>query len=295
MARGEPGPKPFSPGTMIQSLLNRRPAEPWSHGGKIPWDDPAFSARMLREHLSQEHDRASRRAAIIDEQVAWIHGTLLGGREQRILDLGCGPGLYSSRLARLGHRCVGLDFSPASIEYARDVASREHLACDYALADLQQASLGGPHEAALLLFGELNTFPRLVARHLLRRLRAALAPGARVVLEVQSEAAVRSRGAEPATWSTPTSSVFSDRPHLLLRECSWHEAEAACVERYFVVAEGSDEPTILASTTQAYSAEAYRELLSESGLVERERYPCLTGRSKPVDPGLFVIVAAASG
>ena len=46
--------------------------EPWSEGEKIPWDEPGFSKRMLEEHLSQEHDAASRRFEIIDRHVDWI-------------------------------------------------------------------------------------------------------------------------------------------------------------------------------------------------------------------------------
>ncbi len=280
---------------MIQALLDRKPAEPWSHGGKIPWNDPGFSARMLREHLSQDHDRASRRAIIIDEQVAWIHETLLGGRASRVLDLGCGPGLYTSRLAGLGHNCVGIDFSPASIDYAIEIASQKSLACEYLLSNLEHTPFRGPHEAALLLFGELNAFPRPVAGDLLRRLSSALAPDARVVLEVHTEDSIRSRGSELPSWSAQASSVFSDHPHLILRECSWHEAEAASVERYFIFAAGSDEPTVLASTTQSYTSQSYSELLAAAGLVELERYPCLTGRSCAVDPALFVILAAVPG
>ena len=81
--------------------LIRRPANPvpYSEGEKIPWNDPAFSARMLREHLSQAHDAASRRFETIDKHVAWIHRAILGGRPAKILDLGCGPGFYASRLA----------------------------------------------------------------------------------------------------------------------------------------------------------------------------------------------------
>ena len=93
--------------------------KPWAEGEKIPWNDPEFSKRMLREHLSQEHDAASRRFEIIDKHVSWIHNHILNGNPTRILDLGCGPGLYTNRLARLGHQCVGIDFSPASIAYAR--------------------------------------------------------------------------------------------------------------------------------------------------------------------------------
>ena len=86
----------------ILELIERNPRpQPWSEGEKIPWDEPGFSRRMLREHLSQEHDAASRRFATIDRHVDWIHRSVLTGSPSRLLDLGCGPGLYSSRLARL--------------------------------------------------------------------------------------------------------------------------------------------------------------------------------------------------
>ena len=54
--------------------------ELWTGAYKIPWDDPAFSRRMLNEHLSQEHDLASRRVEWIDRQVEWIHRGLLSAR-----------------------------------------------------------------------------------------------------------------------------------------------------------------------------------------------------------------------
>src|SRR5512139_3579983 len=102
----------------LLELIRRQPVPvPWSEGEKIPWNDPDFSRRMLLEHLSQEHDAASRRFETIDRHVHWIHHAVLSGQPTRILDLGCGPGLYSSRLARLGHECVGIDFSPASIAH----------------------------------------------------------------------------------------------------------------------------------------------------------------------------------
>ncbi len=50
---------------------------PWDRGENLPWQDPRFSERMLREHLSQRHDGASRRFEIIDRQVQWIDHALL--------------------------------------------------------------------------------------------------------------------------------------------------------------------------------------------------------------------------
>ena len=131
----------------LLNLIDRKPPVPWA-GGKIPWDDPDFSERMLQVHLSQEHDWASRRFEKIDVHVDWIHHKLLSGRPVRILDLGCGPGLYTSRLARLGHECVGIDFSPASIAYAVATAERDKLQCTYLHEAIRIAEYGAGFDLA---------------------------------------------------------------------------------------------------------------------------------------------------
>jgi len=40
----------------LAELATRGAPAPWQDGGKIPWGAPAFSARMLLEHLDQGHD-----------------------------------------------------------------------------------------------------------------------------------------------------------------------------------------------------------------------------------------------
>lgn len=127
---------------LIDIIHRQSNPQPWSEGEKIPWNDPAFSKRMLKEHLSQAHDAASRRSETIDAQVDWIHQVVLKGRPSRILDLGCGPGLYTSRLADLGHSCTGIDFSPASIAYAKEQATARNLHCLYTEADIRSAEYG---------------------------------------------------------------------------------------------------------------------------------------------------------
>src|SRR5512137_2213612 len=152
----------------LHDVILRTPLpKPWAEGDKIPWHDPDFSRRMLREHLSQAHDAASRRTIIIEEHVEWIQRVVLRNRASRVLDLGCGPGLYSSRLAQRGHTCTGIDFSPASIEYARETAQSQHLTCEYQLADLRQAEYGTGYDLAMFIFGELNVFRLEDAQHIL--------------------------------------------------------------------------------------------------------------------------------
>jgi hypothetical protein len=84
--------------------------EPWAEGEKLPWNDPGYSRRMLLMHLSQEHDWADRRATPIQKHVDWIHREILSSQPAGILDLGCGPGLYTNQFAKLVHAGTGVDF-----------------------------------------------------------------------------------------------------------------------------------------------------------------------------------------
>ncbi|MBI3958207.1 MAG: class I SAM-dependent methyltransferase [Chloroflexi bacterium] len=262
----------------IQDIVDRTPVPlPWSEGEKIPWNDPDFSQRMLAEHLSQRHDAASRRNDLLDAQVQWIHQQVLGGQPTRILDLGCGPGLYTSRLARLGHTCAGIDFSPASIAYARESASREGLHCTYELADIRHAEYGSGFGLVMLLFGEFNVFRREDARQIVRKAYAALHTGGRLLLEPHTLEAVAKIGAEPSHWFTQQNGLFSAQSHLLLTEAHWDEVRRIAIERYYVVDAGTGAVTRHAASMQGYTPEAYAQLLVECGFDSVEFHPSISG------------------
>ena len=277
----------------LADLAARGAPSPWQDGGKIPWSDPGFSARMLREHLDQSHDRASRRLPVIDRQIGWIHAHVLDARPARVLDLGCGPGLYTERLAALGHACVGVNYSPASIEHARAAAERARLDCRYELADVRTGKFGRDFGAALVLSGELNTFPPVEASTVLAAVRRALSPGARLVLEVHREDFVRALGARGPSWFAAGQSVFADSPHVCLRESFWHERERAATERWLVAAGGADDWTVYASTTRAYADDEYAALLAGAGFGRPERRESLDPEARDPADGLFVLIARA--
>lgn len=273
----------------LDALLQRAPAVPFAPGSGIPWDEPGFSQRMLREHLSQSHDRASRRFEIIDRQVAWIHQVLLDAKPGRILDLGCGPGLHASRLAELGHHCTGLDFSPASIAYAEARAAEAGSDCRYRLVDLREAELGTGFDAVLMLYGEFNTFAPPDARSLLQQMRSALADSGRILLELHFADYVRALGEEAPHWSAQAKGLFADRPHLVLRESHWHAEAAATTERYFVF-QGDAQPSVHTQSTQAYADAEFEDMLHAAGLGVAGRYETLSG-DPDADEELFGLVA----
>lgn len=272
-------------------IVRKLPPEPWTEGEKIPWNDPDFSARMLKEHLTQDHDMASRRQAVIDRHVAWIHETCLQKKPGRVLDLGCGPGFYSQRLARLGHDCVGIDFGPASIDHARSEATRAGLTIDYTCADIRSADFGDGYDLVLLIFGEFNVFARSDAQRLLGKMHKALKAGGCVLLEPHTFAAVESEGRATASWETTSSGLFSPDPHCRLEEHFWHEDCQAATTRHYVIDAETGEMTRCAATMQAYTDEGYDRLLREAGFGSIQRTLSLSGGDEDRNEGLFAVLA----
>jgi SAM-dependent methyltransferase len=250
---------------------------------------------MLPEHLSQSHDAASRRLEIVAEHVRWIHHALLSGRPARVLDLGCGPGLYANRLAGLGHALTGIDFSPASIAYAQEQSGAASLECVYRQEDIRTADFGSGYDLVMLIFGEFNVFKPDDARLILRKACEALNPTGRLLLEVSTFASVWKTGHAPPSWYTAESGLFSERPHLCLMENFWDEAESAATERYFILEAETGEASRYASSTQAYSDDGYRALLEGCGFGEIAFYPSLRGGVDESQPDFFVIVARKTG
>ena len=276
----------------LEDMVNRNlPPLPWAEGEKIPWDDPAFSERMLREHLSQDHDMASRRQQMIDLHVSWIHEMCLKGRSSRILDLACGPGLYLQRLARLGHTCVGIDFSPASVRYAASQAASAKLRISYALDDIRVADYGKEFDLVLLVFGEFNVFKSKEAEALLEKIHHALKPEGHVILEPQTYDAIDQDGKRAACWHTASAGLFSPTPHIWLEEHFWHADCHAATTRYFIVDAVTGAVDRYASTSQAYTDDEYKRLLANAGFHQIQRFPSLAGSETYRQKGLFALKA----
>ena len=276
----------------LADILSRKiPPDPWSEGDNIPWNEPGFSRRMLREHLTQSHDLASRRREKIDEHVDWIHRGVLSGSPANILDLGCGPGLYASRLARLEHRCVGIDFSPASIEYAKKQAAKENLACEYIHADIRSAEYGSGFGFAMLIFGEFNVFSPSDATRIVEKAHSALEEGGMLLLEAHTNQAVRDFGSRPASWYASEGGLFSESPHLCLQENFWDDDTGVVTRRYFIVDAATGEVTRYAQSLKAYTTEQYCVILEKAGFKNVRFYDSLVGQKDESQPDLLAITA----
>lgn len=262
----------------LEIITKRKPSPaPWSECDNIPWNDPEFSRRMLEVHLSQDHDMASRRSVKIDGQTDWIHTKLLKGKPSHILDLACGPGFYSHRLTERGHTCRGIDFSPASIEYAREQARTRKLDCEFVLDDIRSAEYGSGYDLVMLIYGEFNVFKPADISNILDKIRAALNPGGILLLEPHKYEAIHRLAQTKPQWQTADSGLFADGPHIWMSECFWDADSQTGTIRYFVIESGRDKITTFSASYQACNTEQYTDILSSHGFRDIEFYPHLPG------------------
>ncbi|MEM7342695.1 MAG: methyltransferase domain-containing protein, partial [Chloroflexota bacterium] len=163
-----------------------RPSAPNSNRD-LPWHDSAFSERMLREHLDEQHGAASRVSAERAAQVEWLWNQLGLQTNHHLFDITCGPGLYAIPFAQRGCQVTGIDISPAAIAYAQDLARSERLSarCSFIEQDIRQMRVPpASFDGAILLYGQLSILSTDEAQTLLTQIAQTLKSGAKLCIEL---------------------------------------------------------------------------------------------------------------
>jgi SAM-dependent methyltransferase len=211
------------------------------HGARF-WDDPYISQQMLLVHLDPTTDAASRRPVTIDRTVEWLASALPFAPGQRLLDLGCGPGLYCTRLSQRGLAVTGTDFAASSIAYARRQAAASQLPIEYVCRDYLSLDTVGEFDAVLLIYYDFGVLSNEHRDDLLRRIRRALKPGGVLVFHVQTpNHPIPPDGT--TTWQVRSRGFWRPSPYLeLTAYLDYSESDLHL--RQTIIVDGDGKPTV---------------------------------------------------
>lgn len=274
----------------LRAIYHRpQPPVPWRDGGNLPWDDPAFSERMLAQHLDQSHGAASRPLKEIRAQVEMMMAWLALQPGDQLLDVTCGPGLYAVEFARRGITVTGIDFGPASIRYARQLCAT--LPCRFVQGDVREMDFAG-HDfaAAIYLYGQFTVLRPEEALDVLRRIRAALKPSGRLLLEVLDDDKFDKQNS--TWWYTDQGGLWGDFPYLHLGERAWDEMQRAAIERFYIINLETGEMQSYSLCDQAYTVAMMDGLLHQAGFSRVDVHPAWDGLALKDATEWIVYIAA---
>jgi len=112
--------------------------------------------------------------------------SLLPGPPARVLDLACGQGRHSIRLAMAGYEVVGLDSSPLFIDQARRASANAEVRVEFVEGDMRRVPFDTEFDAVLSLFTSWGFGDDATNQGVLRGVGRALRRGGLFVLEINN-------------------------------------------------------------------------------------------------------------
>lgn len=271
--------------------LQAKPA-PFTPGEPLFWNDPHISSQMLKAHLNPNNDAASRRPESIDRSVDWIVATASLHPEDAVIDLGCGPGLYASRLAQRGMRVTGVDYSRRSIDYATQEAQCAGLDICYRYQNYLTLEDTNQYDLALLIYGDFCPLSPEQRACLLENVGRALKPGGRFILDVTTRKLRQCYG-ERNSWYAADSGFWKPGPHLVLNEGFDYPDESTWLDQ-FIVIEPDEKITVYRNWFQDYTRESITAELLAGGFTVQGTWNDLTGTPFSVNTEWIGILAQKS-
>jgi len=228
------------------------------------WTDPYISEQLQEVHLNPEFDLASRKVTSIESTVKWILEQSSSIVEpMTILELGCGPGLYTERIAALNHNVTGIDFSNRSLQTARQRAQKSGLTIEYICGNYLELDLGmDKYDLIFIIFTDFCVLNPVEQDVLLKSIFQALKKGGLFLFDVNHPIRIEQK-VGIRSWEAEEKGFWRDRPYLSLHDSFPFLEDKAILEQHLVLTE--EECRIYRFWTRFFDDEDLKSLLAPHG------------------------------
>lgn len=185
------------------------------------WDDEHISKGMMEAHLNPDLEAASRKHAFIDNSVEWISKIAPSKNYNKLLDLGCGPGLYAERFSEKGYLVTAIDFSKRSINYGRQKAKEKGLNIQYIYQNYLEMEYKDEFDLITLIYCDFGALSHIQRQIILKKIYAAMKNGGRFIFDVFTPKNYEGK-VESKSWYLNEGSGF------------WLEDTHLCIEAHYI-------------------------------------------------------------
>ncbi len=269
--------------------INARP-EPFEfYTARELWTDEHTSRQMLSFHLNEETDVASRKGEFIRRSVEWIASYFNVGAGTKIADFGCGPGLYTAKLAQKQADVTGIDFSARAIQHARQVATMEGLSIHYINQDYLKYDTEDRFHLVMMITCDFCALSPDQRKRLLSKFHTILRPGGSVLLDVYSLAAFGPREETAAYGVNFLNNFWSPNKYYGFLNTFRYEKEKVVLDKYSII-EATRKRTVY-NWLQYFSPEALEREFADNGFAVEKFLGDVAGAAFDSEAKEFAAVA----
>ncbi len=269
--------------------INSRPVPFQFYTADELWTDEHTSKQMLAYHLNDTVDASSRNKKFIECSVEWIVARFEVGRNTAIADFGCGPGLYTNRLAERGAVATGIDFSDRSLKYAKQSAADRDLKADYVLANYLDFETTRRFDLIIMIMCDFCVLSPEQRKKLLSRFNALLRPDGSVLLDVYSLNSFDQREESTSYELNQLNGFWSPEDYYCFVNTFKYEKEKVILDKYTIIEESRKR--VVYNWLQCYSRESLGREFGENGFKVETLYSDVAGKPFSSESKELAIVA----
>ena len=200
------------------------------------WNDPHISRHMLEAHLNPSWDAATRRHAFVTRSVAWISRLAPPPDFPKLVDFGCGPGIYAERFYEAGYAVSGVDFSERSVAYAKKHAEEKGYSIRYRMEDYLEYSADEKFDVATLIYCDFGVLAPSERKTVLHNVFTSLQSGGLFIFDVFTPRYHAGRE-ERKGWEYCDSGFYSPDPHVCLSAFYRYDEDNTVLDQSIIITE----------------------------------------------------------
>ncbi|OPG94435.1 hypothetical protein B2I21_31105 [Chryseobacterium mucoviscidosis] len=275
-------------GKMDKLLEVAKIPEPFEEGTIQIWLDSDRADLVLKAHFDENIPGGSRDSGFIDETIGFISEIAPLENYKKVIDLGCGPGFYSQKLAVKGYDVVGVDFNKKSIEYAVNEAEKKNLSIDYRNEDITDIEIENEFDVALLIYQIYSVFSPENRKKILSNIHRGLKSGGLILLDVLSETSYE-KFEQNFMWGlSRKNNPFSDKKHLSLYASIKYPDNVSLSKNVMVFGDG--EVVNYHYWNQHFTIESMEKEANNAGFTLEKIYADVNGGDYKADSESFAAV-----
>jgi len=272
--------------------INTRPTPFQFYTAAELWTNEHTSKQMLKYHLNEEIDAASRNPGFIDKSVDWITSHFKINNKTEIADFGCGPGLYTTRLAEKGAKVTGIDFSENSINYAKKLAEEKGLDVNYVIANYLDFETTDRFDLIIMIMCDFCALSPEQRKIMLSKFYSLLKPGGAVLLDVYSFNSFNEKEESANYKLNQLNGFWSADDYYCFVNSFKYEKEKVTLDKYTIIEESRTR--VVYNWLQHYSKDSLRKEIEGNGFKVEELYSDVSGKAFSPELSEIAVIANKS-